>query len=1822
MKKGKMWFEENRLYPWKAWTTILILATLVVMLTAFSLMLNAKAISSKTFCGQEEHTHTEACYAEDGSLACDEEEHEHSLLCFSDKEADLETSDDWEKTFRDVELSGDWGKDLAAIAKTQIGYKESEKNYILDDSEEASDDESIQGYNRYGQWSGDEYAKWNMLFASFCLSYAEVDKVVQPKSDDMTLKEWISDLDDSDLYVKKADGCDLSEGDLVFLKDKDDEISQVGIISDITTDADKAVKSFKVIIGDVEGEVCEKSFDAEDESIAGYGIIPENPDYVDLTQKAEDDDSDDNAGSDDNAADEPSKTASAKKAPRMLKLLGAPVPPDGYDIPDSYLSKNAPICDINATWNGSSVDTAFSVRKTGAEKNEVLMLQYNDSGLWVSQGSQKAGANGATLTASNTVSVGFDSQWKATASTKAGSNAYTFTVYDILESIKPGFDEWLRYCYRQYFGGTKLPGNIGELYTAFDIYLNMPTATISCTNDKDVSVTMSGGGTYTYEWEYYDKEDESWKSLGATAATIDASTYNVLNDGGAKLRVKASRAGAVVSVSNTLFVNPRQAEYDAAINAINTGLKLSASKIPYRKTNATTPSYWTYDLSIGGTIFNHFFFGNVARDESVPFEDAETYKNYLAKTYLNAGGGQAGLDAVKEKWDYYLYDIFDANVSGLGNISKTYPEATYGDDKLSWPKDSYSSYHTDGAVTQTSSTPDGDKMIQPLNYDYLENGVNYDNFISDLDKQVTARAAGDANTDRKYDVKLTAKAQSKAPGPTAIIFQIPTAWQVFDMNHANAKVGEGATEKGTCADNTELANLYDIKHALIRLMNYLESDFPGNNLVIGVTEAQHGGSSSMLLGTVNGTQSMVSNNHDMLKNGLYRWDSFGNCEHVHYDNNTLNTALSKLPSNLSGWYYMGDGNHQIPYNEIEKSVVVLGGSTELSDGTNGYGCTLPWSSFRTAGIDTVYGIRVNEGTAANKDGLLSWIDNSGNNTGAPYTSTGTGNNFTEKYVATNEDAIYEALVEIVNKEFEAKAIDCVNDTAHIDDTIVTDVVSPEFEIDEDDPKTFTVKVVDKEGTVVRSEVIDTDDENLELENNEDGSITVKYNFGQVFNGTQCYFDFAIKAKDDYIGSNNVKSNVGVPTVDYNHTVHVQDSSGSWVPTGEVKPHQVKSADRPEVNVPIVFSTEDGGETTVSIGTPVDLGELNTKDITKNVHDLVDNYKQINGTISYVWKMPDGTTVTVPVSVHITNGKIDSPLPTAEELSQMFTPTEEKTYTPELQITFTPDPVVDNGKFSDSTTAVAVTKRTEPGKVVVKANDADRKIDIKVDKKWKPNVPTDISSIDFVLKETGGQYIGGSAGSYTLVNGEANATRFTLSGSNDWKMLIEQIPGARQTSSGGIESLTYEVVETPVPYGYLESYSYGSVTVDLSQYVAKATVPIKVNVATDKILKITYSYGGTTYTKDLSELPLSIRNGQKCTFVIDNLPVDDNNEALDFRVISIDQYRANGTFEKTIQSKDYSPSITTEKVEEKVASAVVSTTEDLRNATKVEVEYTYNGTHVGPVVLKGDGYDAASLAALGIERISESQPTSFKITNLPVDGQGHPYPFTNADVTFKVYKTIKDHGVNVVVDDDDKTNKANQDAKKSVTVTVEGTGHYITGSKTTNTATITNTYNLLDLHVKKLVTEGDLDKKYPFMAVIEDTDTTNIFPAPQTGDSYRYYVDDSGNEDHQKILFELANNEIMDVKVNAGSTVYIKELEHNGYYPFFKDGEVVISDQDSASVTMNDEKLVKCYNTHGYELPSTGGMGTYIFTIGGLLLMAIAFMISLRQRRKSERGQIE
>lgn len=103
------------------------------------------------------HVHTDECY--EITYTCGADEHQHTLSCYSDPDADVETAENWEKTFADVELTGVYVDDVLAIAKTQLGYAESEDNYATAADEDGAEYKTG-GYTRYGAWYGEPYEAW------------------------------------------------------------------------------------------------------------------------------------------------------------------------------------------------------------------------------------------------------------------------------------------------------------------------------------------------------------------------------------------------------------------------------------------------------------------------------------------------------------------------------------------------------------------------------------------------------------------------------------------------------------------------------------------------------------------------------------------------------------------------------------------------------------------------------------------------------------------------------------------------------------------------------------------------------------------------------------------------------------------------------------------------------------------------------------------------------------------------------------------------------------------------------------------------------------------------------------------------------------------------------------------------------------------------------------------------------------------------------------------------------------------------------------------------------------------------------------------------------------------------------------------------------------------------------------------------------------------------------------------------------------------------------------------------------------------------------
>ena len=198
-------------------------------------------------CEKFEHTHDENCYTTECELTCGLEEgelveqvveptqsaelaamavaepvalepavdtvepiyHHHTVACLSDTSADLETPEEWQAANAEAVMTGNWDKDLLSVAKTQLGYEQSEKNFEIDHA----DGVTLRYYSRYGQSYGNPYGEWDVMFLSYCLKYAGIPQSAIPQEASvLSLRSAMSGMN----WLLEKDGSTAQPGDIVI----------------------------------------------------------------------------------------------------------------------------------------------------------------------------------------------------------------------------------------------------------------------------------------------------------------------------------------------------------------------------------------------------------------------------------------------------------------------------------------------------------------------------------------------------------------------------------------------------------------------------------------------------------------------------------------------------------------------------------------------------------------------------------------------------------------------------------------------------------------------------------------------------------------------------------------------------------------------------------------------------------------------------------------------------------------------------------------------------------------------------------------------------------------------------------------------------------------------------------------------------------------------------------------------------------------------------------------------------------------------------------------------------------------------------------------------------------------------------------------------------------------------------------------------------------------------------------------------------------------------------------------------------------------------
>ncbi len=143
----------------------------------------------------------------------------------------VENEEQWKKSVEDAELTGEWREDILAIARTQLGYAESDVNFEIDENGNRA------GYTRYGHMFHNSRAEWCVMFVSFCLKYADITEYEVPyEGNSAILKDK---LDYLGAYEENEDRFDPQPGDFVFFnwdEEESDVPQHVAIVEKVSGD--------------------------------------------------------------------------------------------------------------------------------------------------------------------------------------------------------------------------------------------------------------------------------------------------------------------------------------------------------------------------------------------------------------------------------------------------------------------------------------------------------------------------------------------------------------------------------------------------------------------------------------------------------------------------------------------------------------------------------------------------------------------------------------------------------------------------------------------------------------------------------------------------------------------------------------------------------------------------------------------------------------------------------------------------------------------------------------------------------------------------------------------------------------------------------------------------------------------------------------------------------------------------------------------------------------------------------------------------------------------------------------------------------------------------------------------------------------------------------------------------------------------------------------------------------------------------------------------------------------------------------------------------
>lgn len=154
-------------------------------------------------------------------------------------------------------LTGQWATDVARVAQSQIGCSESERNYLV-----ADDGQTRNGITRYGQWYGNPYADWPSIFVMFCLNYAGIPAGAVPRS--ASVHNMMRLAEDAAIVYLPDDSA-AAVGNILFLDTDGNRKADRSLIVTASSGG-----SLTAVGGDWGDAVCEVSLSCSDSRMLGY----------------------------------------------------------------------------------------------------------------------------------------------------------------------------------------------------------------------------------------------------------------------------------------------------------------------------------------------------------------------------------------------------------------------------------------------------------------------------------------------------------------------------------------------------------------------------------------------------------------------------------------------------------------------------------------------------------------------------------------------------------------------------------------------------------------------------------------------------------------------------------------------------------------------------------------------------------------------------------------------------------------------------------------------------------------------------------------------------------------------------------------------------------------------------------------------------------------------------------------------------------------------------------------------------------------------------------------------------------------------------------------------------------------------------------------------------------------------------------------------------------------------------------------------------------------------------------------------------------------